>query len=231
MDAPLANIVRARLLEKERRRDACPAGFDALATLTWKSPLKRKSIAGFLQVLSPSHMKLGALNPLGQPLVVLATDGRSFQMIDTLKREFFLGYLAVLARRLYFSPALLLGGWGDRLYGIPPTLTETSKILAADSPREFWIMTPLRDGELKAKEYALLSTESLQVRIRIITDNDERIIARIEYDDRQRQGICAQPTKLRITGLVRGAEINIALRDILAENAFTAEDFTLRRPR
>lgn len=64
-----------------RQRD-CPPNLDAYVTLSYKSWFASGAVNGFLQAMSPSYIKFVAVSPLGQPLLLLSTDGDQFHFID-----------------------------------------------------------------------------------------------------------------------------------------------------
>jgi len=91
---------RARVLEAFFRladtAGAC-ASFDADVTATAPHWFGRQVFSGFVVGRAPAYGKLVILSPLGQPLALFATDGRTFQYLDTGRRRAWTGRIASLA--------------------------------------------------------------------------------------------------------------------------------------
>ncbi len=230
IDEDSASPLRTHLLDFNRKSKICPSDFDAITTITWESTFKKESTSGFIQVLRPSHIKIVAINPLGQPFIALSSNGRSFQAINTFKKEFYSGKLTDFALKYNISGAIIGDNWGNHLYGLPPQWTEGTEILNDDSSRGYWVKTVSRNGNFEGREYTLLAFDNYRLLTRILTDAEDRIITRIDYSQWQKLGFCLQPTKLLITGLAKGFKATLELEDILVENHFTVKDFIIKKP-
>lgn len=82
----------------------CGSCLDAQATVKVEALLRKGTIDGDLQLMRPSHLKFIGINPFGQPLLFLATDGRSFRFISVTERKSFLGNVEGKAFRKYAPP-------------------------------------------------------------------------------------------------------------------------------
>ncbi len=227
----LERSIRAHLLKRAEKSISCSTSLDAEVTISWESTFKKSSLSGFLQVLGPSHAKVVAVNPFGQPIMALATDGKSFQAINTLKREYSYGNLVSLSMRYNIPKQLLTGDWGNWLTGNIPTRDEAIVAIREDSSsRGIWLTTGIGNGYAKVREHLLISSDSYHLLTRIISDGKGNIAAEIEYGGWQEHGFCRQPTQLHITGISPGMEATIELQDILTENSFTENDFSIQSP-
>ncbi len=228
---PLEKSIRANLLKRAKLSSSCTTSIDAETTISWQSTFKKGSLSGFLQIFGPSHTKIVAVNPLGQPIMALTTNGKSFQAINTLKREYSYGNLRSLSMRYNIPEQLLTGNWGNWLTGNIPTRDEDIVLIREDSSsRGIWLTTDVENGYAKAREHLLISTDSKHLLSRIISDQKDNITAEIEYGGWQEHGFCRQPTRLHITGISPGMEATIELQDILTENSFTEKDFSIQPP-
>ena len=76
-------------------QDECACCLDAEADATvsvsgWFSNHTGK-LSGYLQVLEPGYIKFVALNPLGQPILILLTNGRIFKSLNVLEGKAYMG--------------------------------------------------------------------------------------------------------------------------------------------
>jgi hypothetical protein len=120
LEEKLGDSIKTTLAEKAHSYQYCPKGFYADATIRIETVLKTQSFSGFLQVLRPNHMKVVGTNPLGQPVLAFITDSKSFQSLNTLKKEMSLGKLSTLALKHDLSPELLENNWANKIYGLLP---------------------------------------------------------------------------------------------------------------
>jgi hypothetical protein len=73
------------------RQAQCNACLDAQVTVKLESLLQKGTVDGYLQLKSPAYLKFVGINPLGQPLLFLATDGAMFKYIAVLERKTYEG--------------------------------------------------------------------------------------------------------------------------------------------
>ncbi len=231
VEESLDRSIRTTLLIVAEQRASCSMGLNAEATISWSSTFKKKSLTGFLQLLPPSHAKVVAVNPLGQPVLALASNGNSFQTVNTLKREYSQGDLKSFALRYDLPKPLLSGNWVYWLTGHLPSKDEEISVIREDlQGRGFWISNDIENNYTVAREYLLLTSDSYLLLTRIITDSEDNIIARIEYSDWLAYGLCNQPTNIHITKISSGVEATIELKDIIWDDSFTEKDFDIKVP-
>ncbi len=94
------------LLERQVQCNAC---LDAQVTVKLESLLQKGTLDGYLQLKSPAYLKFIGINPLGQPLLFLGTDGAMFKYIAVMERKIYEGSVEAKAFVKYtpqgFDPA------------------------------------------------------------------------------------------------------------------------------
>ncbi len=231
VDESLDTSIRNTLTEITEKRKACITDFNAEIIISWSSTFDKKSFSGILQILPPTHAKLVTLNPLGQTILALATDGKSFQTVNTLKREYAQGTFKSFVLRYDLPAPLLSGNLVYWLTGYVPLLdNEPTSILNDSQARGYWIVRTIENNYIEAKEYLLIDSLTHNLLTRIITDLDENVIAKVGYSDWLEHGNCQQPTNVLISKLSTGFKASIQLKDFIWENSYTKEDFHIASP-
>ncbi len=148
-----------------------------------------------------------------------------------MKQEFFQGKLYSLAYRLDIPEALLSGKWGERLTGHLPSKAEEILVIYEDlQKRGLWLVTEQEYRFSNNSEYLLFSPNSLRVKERLLTDENDKIVAKITYSDWQNISNCDLPTKLKISGFSAGMEATIEMKDIIVGGTLGKNNFRLKPP-
>jgi outer membrane lipoprotein-sorting protein len=232
VDDNQARLIKDVIQKKMAADAACPSTLDAEITVSIKTVMETKSFSGFLQLKLPSSLKFVTTNPLGQTVLALVSDGKSFRSVNTLDNQFISGSLSTMAIRNDIPQELLTGRWGiwlsDRIE--IPTGSEITDILQDETARGIWVKFANTKIKASGQEYILIDPASGRPLLRLLMDAKETPVARIEYGDWQQNLKCEQPTTFHITGLSKGAEITIHLSDIITDKILTERDFILRPP-
>lgn len=227
-----AQAIRGMIQEIQKTDATCSSTLDAEVIVSWKTGMETKAFSGFLQLKHPSSVKFVTINPLGQTIAALVSDGNSFRSINTVTKQFLSGGLSNLALQNDIPPELLTGNWGSWMSGrieIPKS-AEVTDIRQDASARGIWIMLAIPNSRLSGKEYILIDLKNKRPLLRVLMNAEEKPIAQIEYGDWQKGTVCAQPAHFHITGLRMGAEITIQLSDIITDKVLTEKDFSLKPP-
>lgn len=228
---PVAGGERQALLDRFFRLAAPPAGCAALdADLTVSAPswFGRRIFSGYLQAQEPAFAKIVLLAPLGQPLALFATDGRTYQYVDTPRRRMWRGrmtdggaaalYALLTGRPVGCAGEPLLrevrrrGGPADSGYLI-------AYQCRPDGPRyEYWF-----DGRTARVR-----------RVRLLANGAERPLFTVTYASYQQveaaSGVssCQVPARLRLA-LQRGV-VDITLDDPASGQVSGPADFRIAVP-
>ncbi|MBW2466207.1 MAG: hypothetical protein JRF02_02815, partial [Deltaproteobacteria bacterium] len=79
----------------EKYQDECGCCIDAEVNVTvfisgWFNDHTAK-LSGYIQAMEPGYIKFVALNPLGQPILILLTDGKEFKSFNILEGKAYIG--------------------------------------------------------------------------------------------------------------------------------------------
>lgn len=223
--------MRQLLVDEQEKKNNCSCCLDAELILTWASQLYSGSLNGYIQVFLPSSVKMVALNPLGQPLFAFATDGTKFQAINAVKGVYKYGRLATFTRRFGIPDHVLNGEWGQWLTGnITYTEDQLTELHQDISSRGVWLTIEKKEGLGTTREYILYDPTRKLLLQRIILDQDGHKVANIDYTAWQNQKVCPLPTSLQVSGISFGVTINIEMKDILTDQAFSEDTFFLKLP-
>ncbi len=226
-------FITKNFAEMQERDASCSSFLDAKATLSWETPGKDRSVAGFFQLMLPTSVKFVVTNPLGQPLYALVSaDGEYFQSINTSLKQHISGKISSLARQYKIPQSLLSDNWGYWLTG--RLHEEGSKIEAIHrdgSGRGVWITMRYQDGETSlGTSHLLIQPTTKQLLARILVNRQGETIAAISYDQRRGQADCAPVSRITITDLPYGSKLSIEFTEILTDRSFSAANFRLKVP-
>ena len=132
--SPLAGGEAAAAREAFRRlaggQAACDRALDAEVSVSLSSPWRSGSLDGYLQLMAPGYLKFIAVSPLGQPLLLLGTDGST------------VNYVVPAERRVYQGRAD-----GETLARFLPSGLDPARSY-------YWLIGRLRPGQVRILEVA-----------------------------------------------------------------------------
>ncbi len=211
----------------------CPDSLDAGALLFWNSPLGDWGVEGYMQLLSPSFIKLVVSNPLGQPVYAFASNGTRFQILHPRQYQHIRGNVRSLAIRKEVPQILAQGNWFGYLTGrLPADLPEGMEVNRDASDSSVWLrISPANSG--RRLESAWVHVDPLQKSVLgyLFLDSSGETLAEIVYGGQQEgSDSCKPEEEVTITGLPWGAELKIELKDIDTSRQFSEKDFSLPVP-
>ncbi len=214
---------------------SCPKNLDADAIMHWKSMVGNSAVNGYLQLQSPSSLKFIISNPLGMLYYAFASDGKTFQILDTDKRQHIRGNLRSLAMRHELPLILIHGDWVSLLSGHLPSPTLVVESVSRDTGNQtIWakVSTPAAN-KTSDEQWVNIDVEKRKVLGYLFLDSNGKIIADISYGDQGKgiQNCLSTDKKIHIKNLPWGSEIKIELRDIRTDTLFSHSDFTLPVPK
>jgi len=220
--------VRESFKEMVGRQRVCKPSADAELTVTIDSRFFDGTMSGYLQTMAPSFVKLVGINPFGQPLVVLVSDGGRFSYAELQRNLVYDGSVDSHAFRR-FVPV-----------GFDPT-TVFFALTGKVAPGEVRLLVAGRDrgeqGVWLDIEHSLGNAHSL-----VLFDPERQLISRyrgldengetafeIAYDDFT-AGSCRLPGLITVTSHDHAGEIAIRLTDWRTGIPSSAADFELELP-
>ena len=227
-------IVQA-ITAMQEKNISCQQSLDADALIFWKTPVAESAITGYLQLQSPSKSKFIVSNPLGMIVYAIASDGKTFQILDTSSRQHTRGNIRNLVIRKGIPLALAQVDWFAILTGHLPVHTKDFKKISRDTTNQsIWVLLPQTQKSLTAYEQWVNIDLSQKILLGyLFLDENGNTIAEISYED---QGIesdgCHPKNKVtHISELPWGTEIKIELRDIRTDTQWDSSNFSLPVPK
>lgn len=209
------------------RQQLCNCCLDAQATVSFSSIWQKGTLSGYLQAMSPSYLKFLAVNPLGQTLAILVTDGDSFRYVPVFESKQYEGKVTGTTYAKY-APAGFLPEHGfywliGRLY---PGRIKILDVTRDGQGQGYWFAVSYGNG---TRSLVLLD-EQRRVLLRhiVINDQDEKIF-NVLYDE-YTAGDCPLPGKVTVTALAHNSTMEIRLTDWLEAPSFSLDDFTYDAP-
>ena len=240
---PLAELQQQQAVtlfrETMAHQGACPCCIDAQVRVSLKSFVQNGTISGFLQAKAPSFLKFTGLNPLGQPMMFLTTDGGSFRYIAVPEAKGYEGPVTAAAFKKYAPPGFDPGRGFYWLAGrLAPEKLRIFSVAADPEGHGFWLElayaadTSLEEGAFR--RHVLFDPVEKLIRRHMVTDQDGRIMVDVRYDDYAPVSDGA-PDSCRLPGLIsihanNGALMELILGDWLYDASFSAEDFQVNLP-
>jgi outer membrane lipoprotein-sorting protein len=213
---------------------SCPDSFDADARIFWKSPVADSGVSGYLKLLSPSFMKFIVSNPLGMVVYAFASNGSTFQILDSTERLHIRGHIRTLAIRKELPLILAKGDWFAFLSGhLPSHSLQLEKITRDTTDETVWLMLSRSGDDIThAEQWIHLDAAKRKLLGYLFLDKDGKTIAEISYEDLEgeKDGCLSPKKKIQITELPWGSEIRIELQDIRTDTQFKDSDFSLPIP-
>lgn len=210
----------ALLVDALAARDrACGTSLEGDIILFYKTPFDKKGVNGLLQVSLPFSYKFVMTNPFGQPLLAIAGDKQSYQVINTLDRRYLAGSIRSFGVKNNIAAPILQGNWGDWLMGRNSfSGRQITEIRRDRIKRGVWVSFAPQEKSESGAEHLLIDPERQLYLARIIEDMEKKVIAEITYEGWAAAGECSQPLDISIIGLDYGAEIHLKLSNIAVTN-------------
>jgi len=210
------------ILQQMQDRDArCSCCLETDITVSWDTPIGKKSIGGYLYLMTPCFFKYITTNPLGQPVYAIVTNGHDFQSINTSKRKYLSGSLNSLLLSYDVPTTMLFYNWGAYLTGRLQSKNWQFEEFRHDREnRGIWVTIRLIDGNSKRKNHLLIDTTTKKLLSRIIVDEteedetEEDTIAIINYDEWVAWENGWLPTKITLSKFAFNSIITILLSNI-----------------
>ena len=216
-----------RLVEQS---ETWASGFDGELTAQFHSQLEDIAYSGFFRMLAPSYLKFVISNPLGQPMVAIASNDRLYQILNTTDRSFKTVTLRSFSLRNGIPQSFMRGHWFAWLTGRP--LQEQIRIRSIrEDPagRGVWLEIGDNTEAAAPLEYLLLDPSRPRIIERIIVDSDSSLQATIAYENWQPLSGGEQPMHIAVSGLSFGATATFVFNDLRAAE-LKPRDFNLPFP-
>ena len=221
----------------------------ALAISGWFSGHTGK-LSGYLQAMAPGYIKFVALNPLGQPIYILVSNGREFTSLNVLEQKAYLGSVSSQTFKKFtpdgFEPELSFYWLTGRLQ--PQTLQVTG-VWRDREVQAYWVqLVPATSG---TDSMILFDSSELRILRHVILDDKGKLLMDVRYDAYQPAGsklapyaaenqasedtaenkiLCSVPGRIHVYSGSGSQKIEIQLSSMLGGAEFSPEDFDLEVP-
>lgn len=221
-------LVAAAWLELSAEQPSCRS-IEANATVKFDSFLQSGSLSGYLQAMRPSYLKFIGLNPIGQPLMILVSDGRRFRYITVQGAKGYEGSVHARAFMKYapdgFEPEFGFSWLTGRL---PDCVAPDFESVSGDeSGAGYWV--ECKGGPGKVRHLVLFDIERRVVLRHSIRDDQGKTALDVSYGDFQ-PGMCRWPGELHVVSRKSQGAMMLLLHDIDAGGDFSASDFEFETP-
>lgn len=220
--------------DMQETNKSCSDTLDAEARIFWNSPMGDSGVTGYLQIFSPSFIKFIVSNPLGMVVYAFASNGKSFQTLNTMERQHIRGSLHTLAIRRGLPLILAQGDWfallGERLPAQPFKVLEVTR---DTTDKTVWmLLSQIGTSKTSDTQWVHLNPTERKVLGYLFLDKEGQTLADISYEDQggEKEGCFATKRTIHITDLPWGAEIRIELQDIRTDTQLNTSDFSLPVP-
>jgi len=205
----------ARQIEAIAARDAaCGKTLEADLILFYQSPLEKKALEGFLQFSMPSSYKFVMSNPFGQPVLIIAGDQDSYQVINTFTNKFLTGSLLSFGLHNNIPTSFLKSDWSALLTARFQLFSRSITDIRNDrDARGVWLTFP--NKKQGGVSHLLLDREKEIFLVYIMEDNKGKKVAELTYGNRMPADTCQQPLDIHIAGLDYGTEIHLTLENVV----------------
>ncbi len=226
--------------ETMARQQECRCCLDAQVRVSVKSLVQNGTISGFIQAKAPSFFKFTGLNPLGQPLLFLATDGTFFRYVSVPEAKGYEGLVTAAAFKKYapqgFDPAHGFYWFAGRL---APEKLRFFSVAQDPEGQGLWLelayANDVAEGKPLLRRHVLFDPAQQVILRHLVADSDGRIMVDVRYDDYAKASEggsdnCRLPGVIRIHANNNGALMELTLGDWLPDASFSAGDFRVELP-
>lgn len=208
----------AELLDNLAIRDQqCKETLEADLALFYRSPIEKKAIEGYFKFSLPNSYKFVITNPLGQMVWAVAGNNKSYQILNPLHHQYTAGNLDSFGIKNKIPSFFMDGPWSDWITARNRFRSEQVEMIREDKKgRGIWFSmpkTPLTGNT----EHLLLDPQQSLIVMRLVTNSNGSILARMSYSDFILIDQCYQPAQVEISGLDYGTEIKLNFSRIALE--------------
>jgi hypothetical protein len=210
------------------------------------------NFSGYLQAMEPGYIKFVALNPLGQPILILLTNGRMFKSLNVLEGKAYIGSVNSETFKKFapagFDPELSYYWLTGR---VPPGDIEILEVKRDKEQNGYWLQ--VRYGQSEIDNLILFDPEEFVVLRHIVMSDRGDHLLDLSYGDhlpgdlrgkymagkdREMIGstdlikeICKVPTKINVFSNAGGEKkVDIKFFSFIPEAEFSPDDFVLEIP-
>ncbi|MBU0674548.1 MAG: hypothetical protein KJ950_07900 [Proteobacteria bacterium] len=233
-NSPVVGKDLDRVLEAFRlfvsQQGGCRSSLDVDLSISFDSMLANGVVDGYLQTMAPGLVKLIGVNPLGQPLFIIVSDGDGFQSVFPAQGKSYEGRVGAASFQRYvpegLDPALLFYWLIGR---IPPGPLSIYGISHNPASKGVWIDVVLGIEQTRRAHLQFDPGSGVLLGVLLGGENhrDEQVI---EYDD-YGGGECRLPGRLKVYGSAYPAVFEVVFSKWRDDGVFHSSDFVITVPK
>lgn len=194
---------------------------------------RNDKLDGYLQAMSPSYLKFVGVNPLGQPLLVLTTDGKHYRYVVVPLGKAYEGAVDARAIRKYvpvgFRPGHVFYWLAGRL---PPEGKQIASVRRDTEREAYWLeLERQKDG---ARDHVLFDARDNVIYRHILLGEGGEILLDVEYGEYALlppgEAECRLPGRITVSSHQYSGRIEIILHSFASGAVFSGADFQLEPP-
>lgn len=193
-------------------------------------------IHGYLQAKSPSFLKFVGINPLGQPLLIMATNGKDFRSIVVPDAKVFEGGVDSAKFKKFcppgFSPTY---GYYWLTGRLRPGLADIVDVRRQKDVPGYWFDLHLEREELVDR--VLFDPDERVVKRHIIQNGRGRVLLDVSYNYHRNSPLitgegewCPLPAQITVSSLPYNGKMILSFGEIFPGAVFSEEDFEIEFP-
>ena len=202
--------------------------FVNLSISSWSGD-RAASFSGYLQTLSPSHLKLIGINPFGQPQLIVVMDDKRLRCVIVPEARVFTGDVRAKTFKKYFPPGFEPTDVFAWLTGRPPIGDAAIRdVREGGSAGVNWFEMDRADGTGKVQ---LLFDSRAEVVLRyVLYGRFDNVLVDIRYTDYQDIGDCRIPGKFFVASPAQNSSLGMELHDPLECEELSTTQFSYDLP-
>lgn len=217
----------------ERQQD-CFCCVDSGVEVTWKSPFASGQVDGFLQAKAPSFLRFVEVNPLGQPWIILTTDGKSFAYLPVYEGTLYEGDVNAQLFTTYAPSGLDPQHFFYLLTGrVVPGPFHILDSMRHKTLHQYWLTYTYEESGDGLRHHALYDPKTQRLKEYVLegAGGDILLKARYVYHWASKTGdSCVLPMQVIFSFPGQFGEAEVRFRDPLPDVAFSALDFKIEPP-
>lgn len=227
-----AQLDGEQLKQAEKRlssflEQSCVSAVDSDVKLSWQAYAQQETYSATLQAAAPASLRLALTDPLGRPLLLLGSDGKTFTLADNRKAAGYTGSTELKFIRRFlpaFVPMDDLFLWlSGRVRG------ERMQAAAArtDAEGTLWWHGGSTDGQ--TTHILALDKENRLSRHLVVDKKTNEILFEARYSDYRptTDKTCAWPGQIKFSGKALEADYAIAFSEIFGFGPLTPQPVKL----
>jgi len=221
--------VAAAFARLRAQQNTCHCCIDVAVSVTLKGLLRSGSVSGYLQAMSPAYLRFVGLSPIGQPLMILVTDGDRFQYLAVDQGKGYEGSVTAATFVKYapagFKPHESFYWLSGRL---PPGEVAVEEVGRALDAEGYWLTVRVA-GE---RRRLLFDPEVGVIRRHQVLNaaGDDVLEARYEAFRAAGANGCLLPGRIVVTTRQHTGTLVVVLSDWLDGAALSEKDFAFALP-